>query len=89
MNYDTKWIKTDKHVYGALWREHHAELGVYSSFSNPEPSELSSQPQMETTWSFKNSNVPLMRSRTEWEDGKRKETEMIHFWLASNIVRDE
>lgn len=74
-------------VYQAIFRAH--RLSVYSTFSNPTPSELSFQPQMETTWCFSGANVPLIRVLTTWDDGKRDTTELSEFWLASNYLEEE
>lgn len=75
------WIKTDKHVYGAIYREHHKQLTTFSSFSNPHPSHLSSQPQMITEWGFRDANRPLIKAHSQWEDGKRETTESHDYYI--------
>lgn len=75
------WIKTDKHVYGSIYREHRKNLTVFSSFSNPHPSELQYQPEMLTEWGFKEANRPLIKSVIKWEVDKREETETVEFYI--------
>jgi len=75
------WIKTDKHVYGAIFREHKDNLTVFSSFSNPYPSELQYDPEMLTEWGFKNANRPLIKSVIKWKNRKRETTEMAEFFI--------
>ena len=82
-----RWIKTDKHVFGVIYNEHIEEFGVYSSFSNPCPSELSMQRQMVTEWGFKDSNRPLIKSIHMWDEevpnGKRiNQTDEYYIWCA-------
>lgn len=84
-----RWIETTMDVYQAIFRTHREGLTVYSTFSNPSPSELSMQPQMETTWCFKDANAPLIRVLTKWDDGERDTTETTQFWLASNSLVDQ
>lgn len=77
-----KWFPTDKHVFGVIFREHKPELTTFSSFSNPEPSELSSEPQMMTEWGFKGADAPLIKHRVYWEHGNREMTELHEYWIA-------
>lgn len=85
----SRWIKTDKHVYGAIYREHKDSLQVFGSFSNPTPSHLSMQPQMLTEWGFKDADYPLIKSVIKWEDGDRENTEEVDYFLYSPTTERE
>jgi hypothetical protein len=58
------WIPTDKHVYGAIYREHCNDLVVFGSCSAPEgdPRLGIMRPYMLTEWGFKDSDEPLIKS---------------------------
>ena len=75
------WIKTDKHVYGAIYREHGNDFQVFGAFTNMQPSELSYQPEIMTEWGFKNANRPMIKLVTKWEHGKRETTETVEFYI--------
>jgi hypothetical protein len=76
---------TDKHVYGAIFREHQKSFQVFGSFTNMEPSHLSSQPEILTEWGFKGADYPLIKIIIRWEHGKRDTTETVEFYLAVPI----
>lgn len=76
---DYKWYPTDKHVYGAIYREHYEDFSVFESFSNPEPSDLCSTPRMETAWGFKNADVPLIKLIQTKEIVDQKEWDCEYF----------
>lgn len=82
---DVRWIKTDKHVYGTIMREHGKDLTTFASFSNPHPSEIQYQPEMMTEWGLKGSDYPLLKIVTTWEDERRKETEEHKYFIAIAI----
>lgn len=84
-----RWIKTDKHVYGAIYREHQKDFMVFGSFSNPSPSELSSQPEMLTEWGFKNADHPLIKAVIKWEHSKREETETVNYFIYASTNDDQ
>ena len=59
-----KWVPTNKHVYGAIYREHSEDLGVFSSCSCPEgnPQLGHPNPYMMTEWGFKGASDALIKS---------------------------
>lgn len=83
------WVKTDKHVYGSIYREHKEDLMVFSTFSNPEPSHLSSQPQMMTEWGFKNADAPMIKSIVKWDHLDRVKTETAEYFIARVFHTEE
>jgi hypothetical protein len=74
------WEPTDKHVYGAIYREHNWQLVTFASFTNMEPSELGS-PEILTEWGFKGASAPLIKYQLRWEHGRREDTEQAHYWI--------
>lgn len=84
----SKWIPTDKHVYGAIYREHRKDLTVFGTFSNPEPSYLQNQPEMLTEWGVKDADFPLIKSVIKWEHEKRDETETVEYFIYSPTKED-
>jgi hypothetical protein len=60
------WIRTDKHVYGAIYREHMAALSVFGTVSDPEGT--MGEPLMMTEWGFSGACVPLLK----YEDWNRR-----------------
>ena len=75
-------IPTSAEVYAVIFAKHKEDLVPMSSFSNPEPSELSYEPQMETSWGLKGTDEPLIKHRSSWVHGKRKETIKHEYWLC-------
>ena len=61
---DISWVPTDKHVYGAIYREHSEHLSVFASCTAPEgnPRLGITLPYMLTAWGFKDADAPLIRS---------------------------
>lgn len=84
-----KWIKTDKHVYGAIYREHHESFMVFGSFSNPTPSEIQFKCEMLTEWGFKGADFPLIKCVNRWDHEDRKGTETWDFFIACPKKDDE
>lgn len=60
---DVRWVQTDKHVYGAIYREHQKDLGVFGAYSNPTGTcHLGhGYPEMLTEWGFKGADYPLIK----------------------------
>jgi hypothetical protein len=56
---DHKWIETDKHVYGAIYREHCKDLQPFGTISDL--SGAYGRPLMMTEWGFKNADFPIMK----------------------------
>ncbi len=61
---EVTWHPTDKHVYGAIYREHFEEFGVFESYTAPEGNAAHGvcYPRIETAWGFKGSETALIKS---------------------------
>jgi len=84
-----KWIKTDKHVYGAIYREHYNNLGVFSSCTAPD-GDLSlglPYPYILTDWGFKGADEPLIRSVGRKDSKDQKDYEYEYF--IALVTKDE
>jgi len=59
-----RWIKTDKHVYGAIYREHHENMSVFGTCTAPDgnPTLGIMNPYILTEWGFKDSDEPIIKS---------------------------
>lgn len=59
-----QWLQTDKHVYGAIYREHYHELQVFGTCTAPEGNPMLgiALPYILTEWGFSRSDTPLIRS---------------------------
>jgi hypothetical protein len=79
-----RWIQTDKHVFGAIFREHKNDLVSFAGFSNPSPSDLSETPQMMTEWGFRGADFPLIKLETKWEHGRREATESSRYFIFAS-----
>lgn len=86
---EIKWYPTDKHVYGAIYREHYEEFSVFESFTAPEgsPEFGVMLPRIETSWGFKNSETPIIKSIATKESVDQKEYDYEYF--IAIIVDDD
>jgi hypothetical protein len=55
-----EWIKTNKHVYDAIYRQHETELTVFTILTDPDG--VYGPPSIETVWGFKGADYPLIKS---------------------------
>lgn len=85
-----KGTKTDKHVYGAIYREHCEALTVFGSCTAPDgdPRLGIVNPYILTEWGFKGSDDPVIRSIATKEDRHQKEYDYEYF-IASYFNEDE
>lgn len=86
---DVKWVRTDKHVYGAIYREHNKELTTFASFSNPTPSYIQHKCEMLTEWGFKGADYPLIKAVTRWDHENRDATEEHAYYIAAPVKDTE
>ena len=86
MTIETNWIKTDKHVFGTILREHKKDLRVYSSCSAPDGDMRLgySYPYMMTEYGFKNSNLPLVKIIETKESVQQSEWNSQYFIAVNN-----
>lgn len=89
MNIEYHWKKTDKHVYGAIYREHYEELVPFATFTSPEGCELSSNPEIMTEWGFKKSEVPLIKLIKTKKDRHQEEWDCEYFICIVEGVSEE
>ena len=86
---ETRWKKTDKHVYGAIYREHYKDLGVFSSCTAPD-GDMSlglANPYILTAWGFKDADEPLIQSIGRKDSREQKEYDYEYFIAV--ITHDE
>lgn len=78
---DVTWIKTDKHVYGAIYREHCESLAVFGTCTAPEGDQLLgiSLPFMLTEWGFRGSDAPIIKSEARKDSMDQKEYDYEYF----------
>lgn len=82
-----KYIETSPEVYAVIRARHYADMGVYSSYSNPtgDCPIGRGHPEMVTEWGFKNGDGPILKARTTWQRGE-KEWERVNekheYWLV-------
>lgn len=82
-----KRIPTSAEVYAVLRARHGKEMGVYSSFSDPDGSfNGGSVGCMETEWAIKGSDTPILSARTTWEIDPeatyKRINEQNEYWLC-------
>lgn len=83
------WVKTDKHVYGAIYREHHEDFSVFGTCSAPEgnPQLGISLPYMLTEWGFTGATEPMIKSIGTKPDFKQRDYDYEYF--IALIEKDE
>ena len=76
-----KWIKTDKHVYGAIYREHYEQLKVFGSCTCPEGNSSLGimNPYILTEWGLDGASEPIIKSIATKEDFKQKDYDWEYF----------
>lgn len=84
------WIKTTWEVYGSIYKQHHEDLVVFSSFTNPygDFQGGGGRPEIYTVWGFRNSDHPLIRSIGTKEDIEQKDFEWKYFIAATKKEKD-
>ena len=78
-----RWIKTDKHVYGAIYREHYKDLGVFGACTCPD-GDMSlgcPNPYILTEWGFRGAEYPLIRS-IQTKDYPNQEEYDIEYFIS-------
>lgn len=85
-----KWVKTDKHVYSAIYTEHFKEMSVYGTCTAPDgDSSLGiNNPYILTEWGFKTADEPIIRSIATKKDRHQKEYD-YEFFIAVFINDDD
>ena len=85
-----RWIQTDKHVYGAIYREHREEFCVFGSCTCPDGDmELGRvNPYILTEWGFKEATEPLIKCEQSKGSVHEKEWQFKYF-IASVICEEE
>ena len=81
------WIKTDKHVFGTIYREH--KLKPFSSCTCPDGDIRLGKmnPYIYTSWGFEDSDAPLLECIQTIENHEQKEWD--YKYSIALIVRDE
>ena len=76
-----RWIKTNQHVYGTIYREHHKEFSVLGSCTAPDgnPQLGLSDPYILTEWGFKGADEPIIKSILTKESRAQKEYDCEYF----------
>jgi hypothetical protein len=79
---NVRWVPTDKHVFGALWREHHEALTPFGCFSNPDGTSPIGHgyPEMLTEWGFKGADYPI---------AKHHEKNGEHFYYLALVTKED
>ncbi len=86
----TIWKRTDKHVYGAIYREHYEEMSVFASCTCPD-GDLSlgyTNPYIMTEWGFSNADAGIIRSVATKKTHDQKEYD-YEYWIAIHKEGDE
>lgn len=81
-----KWVKTDKHVYGAIYREHGGNFQVFGTCTEPDghPNIRNGKPFMLTEWGFKNADDPIIKSEASKKSVDQKDFD-YEFFIAVYI----
>ena len=88
MSVKVVWVPTDKHVYGAIYREHAKDLTVFASHTCIGGCMFDSEPRILTEWGFKDADTPLIKS--ECIGDRSQDNGRWSFWIASVVQeRDE
>lgn len=76
-----KWIKTDKHVYGAIYREHYKQLKAFGTCTCPEgdPRLGKMNPYILTEWGFDGADDPIIKSIGEKETFEQKDYDYQYY----------
>lgn len=84
------WVKTDKHVVGAIIREHIDDLQPYGCCTCPDgdPSLGHENPYIYTEWGFNNGNKPLLRIIQTKENREQKDYDYRYDLFINNCDCD-
>ena len=76
-----KWVKTDKHVYGAIYREHHGQLKVFGTCTCPEGDLRLGimNPYILTEWGLDGADEAIIRSIATKKTLKQKDYDYDYF----------
>ena len=87
MEIKQRWEKTDKHVYHAIYREHHENMSVFASCTCPEGDLRLGYPNpyIVTEWGFSNANAPIIRSVATKKTHVQKEYD-YEYWIAVWVI---
>ncbi len=93
---DYKTIPTTPEVWAVIKARHHADLSVFSSFSNPDGTFIGGCGQhgeMFTAYGFKGADYPLMEARTTWDIDRAEPHKRINeehkYWLCIPIKEED
>jgi len=83
-----EWIETDKHVCGAIFREHREDFCVFASYTAPEVNHRLgiTKSYILTEWGFKDADEPLIKSIATKKSLKQKEYD-YKYYIA--VYRDK
>lgn len=75
------WKKTDKHVYGAIYREHHNDLQPFGTCSAPDGNMALGlpTPYMLTEWGFKDAAEPIIKSIGQKDSLEQRDYDYEYF----------
>ena len=75
------WKKTDKHVYGAIYREHHSDLSAFASCTCPDGDLRLGyiNPYIMTAWGFNGADIPLIKSIATKKTHDQKEYDYEYY----------
>ena len=75
------WKQTDKHVYGAIYREHRLDMSVFGSCTCPEgdPRLGFNLPYILTEWGFKDADEPIIKVIVTKQSLEQKEYDYEYF----------
>ncbi len=76
-----RWIKTDKHVYGAIYREHYKVLKAFGSCTCPDgdPSLGKMNPYILTEWGLDGADEPMIKSVATKDSRDQKDYDYEYF----------
>ena len=79
---ETQWIATNAYVASTIQIAHKDRLELRGTFTNMEPSHLSSTPRIETSYGIRGYETDLIKYITTWEHSNREETEKHQYFLG-------
>lgn len=92
---DYKTVPTSPEVWAVIKARHHADLVVFSSFSNPDGTfhgGCGQQGEMFTAYGLKGADYPLMEARTTWtidrEQPHTRVDEDHKYWLCLPVKEE-
>lgn len=84
-----KWKSTDKHVYGAIYREHYKDLRTFATCTAPDgnPQLSITTPYVMTEWGFKGADEPIIRIESHKKNVKQKDYDNEYFLAV--VINEE